>query len=109
MSNHNLKIIFVITSRFEGGTPNVIAEALHSGCYIVISDVDGASDSVDEGRCGTIFPINDVNALADVFNQMCNDNENLISGGKSAFQYARENFDFEKIVDHLYYLLYCIK
>ncbi len=101
--------IFAITSIYEGGTPNVIAEALFAGCYIVTSDIDGALDATDEGRCGQVVPLDDVVALSDSFRHICNDSSLLAGGEVRAFHYARESFDAEKIVDRLYYLLYGVK
>ncbi|MBR1730201.1 MAG: glycosyltransferase [Selenomonadaceae bacterium] len=109
MEEYKKTKIFTITSDFEGGTPNVIAEALHAGCYIITSDVDGALDATDEGKCGSIFPVYDPTAFADILKRVCNDKKLIKSGGLRAFEYARESFDAENIVDHLYYLLYNIK
>lgn len=73
--------IFAITSIYEGGTPNVIAEALFAGCYIVTSDIDGALDATDEGRCGQVIPLDDVVALSNSFRRVCNNSSLLIGGG----------------------------
>lgn len=98
--------IFVMTSYLEGGTPNVASEALFGGCYMVTSDVDGAPDMIGNGACGRIFPVGDVNSLAGILQQLCHDEERLLQGGHEAVQYAQRNYDFEKIVDRLYYLLF---
>ena len=98
--------IFILTSTFEGGTPNVISEALYSGDYIITTDIDGASDATDEGRCGVTVPLNDINFLSDTLRLICNNQNQILIGGVHAFKYAREYFDAEKIVARLYYLLY---
>ena len=101
--------IFVLTSTVEGGTPNVIAEALYAGCYIITSNIDGASDATDEGKCGVVFSLINKSELVDILKRVCNDSNLIIEGGTWAFNYARESFDSEKIVAHLHYLLYEIK
>ncbi len=98
--------VFCLTSFKEGGTPNVVAEALFGGCYMITSAIDGAEDIVDEGRCGDVFPIDDGAALADTLRRACGNKARLLRGGQRARQYGSENFDFTKIVRRLYYLLY---
>ncbi len=98
--------IFCMTSTFEGGTPNVTAEALFAGNYIIFSSVDSAYEAIDENRCGRAFPIGNVDALAKIFREVC-PNENLLAeGGHHAVNHAKRNFDAEHIVAKLYYLLY---
>ncbi len=106
MEEYRRAKIFALTSEQEGGTPNVVAEALYGGCYMVTSDIDGSADVVDSGACGDVFPVYDVGALADVFRRVCRDPERLLAGGRRAEAYGRENFDFLKIAARLYYLLF---
>ena len=98
--------IFCLASNFEGGTPNVAAEALFSGDFTICSSIDAAGDMTDDGNCGKIFPIGDVDALAKIFREVCRNDKLLLSGGHRAFDYAREQFDMNKIVARLNYLLY---
>ncbi|MBR1859001.1 MAG: glycosyltransferase family 4 protein [Selenomonadaceae bacterium] len=86
MNEYKQAKIFAITSTYEGGTPNVIAEALYNGCYIVTSDIDGASDATNDGRCGKVFPIGDKNALIDILTDLCRDDVASVmhrGGGRS--------------------------
>ena len=98
--------IFCLASNFEGGTPNVAAEALFSGDFVICSSVDAAGDMTDNGNCGKIFPIGDADALAKLFSEVCRDNDLIGNGSRHAFDYAREQFDMNKIVARLNYLLY---
>lgn len=68
--------IFCLTSTFEGGTPNVVSEAMRNGCYMIASEYDSYQEQICFGQCGQSFPINDINKLAEVFVSACND-ENL--------------------------------
>ncbi len=106
MQEYRKAKVFALSSEWEGGTPNVVAEALHGGCYMVTSDIDGSSDVVDNGACGDVFPINDAAALAAILQRVCPDRELLLKGGRRAVEYGRENFDFLKIAARLYYLLF---
>ena len=105
MDEYKRAKIFCMTSTVEGA-PNVAAEALFGGDYIITSAVDAASDMVDDGRCGTVFPIGDVNALAKIFREVCSNPERLLAGGHHAVEHAKRNFDAEHIVARLHYLLY---
>jgi glycosyltransferase involved in cell wall biosynthesis len=98
--------IFAMTSSSEGGTPNVIAEALFSGCYIVTSDIDGAIDCTNNGACGSVFPIDNVEALSQQLLTACQSPVIIKQGGQHALRYASMNFDFEHIVERLHYLLH---
>lgn len=97
--------IFCLSSNMEGA-PNVAAEALYSGCFIVTSAVDAASDMVDENKCGRVFPIDDIDAMAKIFVEVCSDEKILSAGMQHAANYGRQSFDMEKIVARLNYLLF---
>ena len=104
MEEYRRSRIFVLTSPSEGGTPNVMAEALTAGNYIVTSAIDAAWEAVDEGRCGEVFRLGE--NLARILRERSRDEERISRGGRHAADYARKYFDFERIVDRLYYLLY---
>lgn len=98
--------IFALTSFLEGGTPNVVAEALYSGCYMVTSDIDAADDVIDKGRCGEKYERGRIDELAGILYKICKDENILLRGGKRAIEYAREEYDYEKIIQRLYWLLF---
>ena len=98
--------IFCLTSPSEGGTPNVTSEALFAGCFMIFSSIDASYEATDDNKCGKVFPIGNVDALANIFREVCTDNELLLAGGKHAVEHARRNFDAEHIVARLHYLLY---
>lgn len=57
--------IFVMTSRSEG-MPNVLMEALASGCACVSTDCDfGPSELIRDGENGFLVPVHDTNAMAE--------------------------------------------
>ena len=105
MQEYQKAKIFALTSVFEGGTPNVVAEALYGGCYMVTSAVDEAMDITREGRCGEVFPLRDVSALARLLLTICPDERRIAAGGQEAIDYAQRTFDFAAIIKRLHYLL----
>ena len=106
MDEYKRAKIFCLTSNMEGGTPNVTAEALFAGDYIIFSDFDAAQEATDGGKCGRVFPIYDVDALAKIFREVCADEKLLLDGGRHAVEFARREFDAEHIVAKIHYLLY---
>lgn len=98
--------IFALPSLWEGGTPNVIAEALYGGCYILCSGIDAADDATDGGRCGRVHARGDVRGLARDLVQACNDPVLLADGGRAALAHGRDAFDFVKLVRRLRYRLF---
>ena len=97
--------VFALTS-FKEGMPNVVAEALFGGCYMVSSDVDASLDMVDGGACGEIFPIDDEAALTSLLVRLLGDEARIWQGGERAMAYGRETFDFTRIIRRLHYLLW---
>jgi len=56
--------VFVLASRFEGG-PYAPLEAMRAGVPVVVTDVVGNRDVVDDGRTGLLVPSDDPASLAD--------------------------------------------
>ena len=106
MNEYKRAKIFCLTSTREGGTPNVVAEALFAGDFMVCSSFDAAYEATDYDKCGRVFPIGNVSALANIFLEICHDTNLLLKGGQHSVEYARMNFDSEHIVAKLHYLLY---
>jgi glycosyltransferase involved in cell wall biosynthesis len=53
----------VLASHWEG-MPNVLLEAMASGCPVVASDVEGSCELVKHGETGRLFPAGDTAALS---------------------------------------------
>lgn len=97
--------IFALPSKTEGGTPNVIAEALSSGCAIAITKIDKHQDATGADRCGLASEIGDVDGFADILLRLCQ-SEQLDEMCRDAYVYAREACDMEKIVARLNKLIF---
>lgn len=97
--------VFALTSAWEGGTPNVIAEALYAGDAVVTTKIDEYEDAIDRGRCGMAAEIGDVAGVRDILINVCR-SEKLEEMCCHAYEYAREYYDMERIVKKVYYLLF---
>ncbi len=97
--------IFALSSVLEGGTPNVIAEALSSGCVIATTQIDAWEEATNFGRCGKTCPINDPLAFSKMLLGLCNDPD-LEHKSIEAYNHCVSHFDMEKIVARLYLMLF---
>lgn len=97
--------IFALPSTWEGGTPNVIAEALTMGEAVAITKIDAYEDAIDGGRCGLACDINDIDGFADILLRLCTHGE-LKGMCRYAHEYALETFDMERVVARLYHMIF---
>ena len=99
--------VFALTSMFEGGTPNVYAEALVHGCKFITSNIDAAEDITNYGELGYIYPRGNIDALASSLIGMCT------RSGDGAFDkyipkaldYAAMHYDWSRNAKKLAYML----
>ena len=104
-NEYNNSKIFALPSTFEGGTPNVISEALYNGNAIAITKIDAYEDAIDEGKCGKASEIGDVDAFAEILLNLCQD-KSLDKVCLHSHEYAKRNYNMERNVDRLYEMLF---
>lgn len=97
--------IFALTSAWEGGTPNVIAEALFAGDVIAITKIDEYEEATDKGRCGMAAEIGDVDGFRDILIDLCH-HDRLKEMSHRACEYGKEHYDMERIVEKVYDLIF---
>ena len=97
--------IFALTSAWEGGTPNVIAEALFAGDVIAITKIDEYEEATDKGRCGMAAEIGDVDGFRDILIDLCH-HDRLKEMSRRACEYGKEHYDMERIVEKVYDLIF---
>lgn len=94
--------IFALSSRFEGGSPNVFSEAAIFGCTVITTGVDAAPDMTDNGRVGMISPdIEDIEGFAKKLTSLCCDPDYLARNFHEMRRYMKEYFDYELLADRL--------
>lgn len=97
--------VFALSSTLEGGTPNVISEALTSGCVPITTMIDAFDEITDRGRVGYSSPIGDIHSFAENMVSVCN-HERLKELSKDSYEYGRNHFDMELITSKVYELLF---
>lgn len=97
---YNKALIFVLTSRWES-FGLVYLEALSSGCYIITSNIPPAIDITRNGEIGSLFPVDDVNCLANILKENVNNIPKLINLAESGREYAKEKFHWNIVCKQL--------
>ncbi len=100
--------IFALTSLFEGGAPNVYAEALFHGCMFVTSDIDAADDITNYGELGRKYRLGDFNELAARLVELCSasDKRAFMLHIPKALSYAAKYYDWKRNAKKLAFMLY---
>jgi glycosyltransferase involved in cell wall biosynthesis len=92
--------VFVLASRYEGG-PYAPLEAMRTGTPVVVTDVIGRRDTVEDGRSGLVVPPDDPDALAAAVAQLLADPDlrrRLAEGGRARLAHR---FDVRRMADRL--------
>lgn len=97
--------IFALSSKQEGGTPNVIGEALSSGCAIATTKIDAWDEAINHGKCGRACAIEDTEGFASILYSLCTDKD-LEKMSEAAYNYSRNEMNMEKVVARLYFMLF---
>jgi glycosyltransferase involved in cell wall biosynthesis len=84
--------VFVLLSRYEGG-PYVPLEAMRAGVPVVLSDVVGNHDTVDQGVTGFLVPFADAEAAATAVVRLLDDDGLRTSVVAGAGTRLRQDFD----------------
>jgi glycosyltransferase involved in cell wall biosynthesis len=91
---------FVLPSLFEG-MPNAVMEAMALGKAVILTDVNGARELVEDERSGLIVPPGDPSALASAIRRAADDRDLRVRLGREAQIRVRERFTLEAMIGHL--------
>jgi glycosyltransferase involved in cell wall biosynthesis len=87
--------VFALSSRYEGA-PFATMEAMRAGTPVVVTDVIGSRDSVENGRSGFVVPPEDPDALADAIVTLLDDPELRHRVGDAGRDRVTSRFDIER-------------
>lgn len=83
--------VLLLTSDNEG-TPNVILEAMASGLPIVATSVGEVPFLINESASGYVFPVDDLEGMADSIIRLSNSPDKCISFGENARAFIQKEF-----------------
>lgn len=90
--------IFVLPSHREG-FPRAAMEAAACGLPLVVTDIRGCRQVVDEGVNGLLVPVADAAALASAISSLVSDPERREAMGEASVEIARQRFDETRVVE----------
>jgi glycosyltransferase involved in cell wall biosynthesis len=92
--------VFVLTSRFEGA-PYTPLEAMRAGVPVVLTDVVGNRDIVEDGRSGYLRPFGDIDGLASAVTGILTDRATREAVTRAAHERLVERFDVRTMASAL--------
>ncbi len=90
--------LYVLAS-YREGFPRSAMEAAAMGLPLVVTDVRGCRQVVDDGVTGTLVPVGDSRALADAVAAIAADDAGRAAMGKAGREKAIREFDDRKVID----------
>jgi glycosyltransferase involved in cell wall biosynthesis len=93
--------ILVLPSHREG-LPTVVLEAQAAGKPVIGASVTGITDAVANGETGLLFPVGDVQALADAMASLITDKSLAGRLGRAGQERVKREFQQEQIWESLY-------
>lgn len=88
----------VVQPSLEEAFSQVMGEALFMGKALIMSDVGGVSDVIQNGANGMIVPPADANALATAIASLSGDESLRLRMGRAGRSYAQEHLTMHKVV-----------
>lgn len=92
--------VFIFSSLHEG-LPLAVSEAMLSGVPMIASDIEPLLEATDNGRVAAVFPVGDVDALADELTSLLSDDDVRSRYGNDALAFARDNFSIDAHLTNL--------
>ena len=90
--------VCVLPSRWEG-MPNVILEAMASGCPVIASDVEGCRELIQPELTGWLFPPDSIAGLTACLNEALNQPRTASQLAAAAREYVRERHAWEPVAE----------
>jgi len=90
--------VLVLPSEFEN-CPNVVIEAMASGCPVVASDTHGSKQLINDMETGLLFDKNGENSLKEKLSTIVSDQDLASDIRNNALQYIRESHRAEHIAN----------
>lgn len=93
--------LFVLPAVRGEGLPNAVLEAMAVGLPVIVTDVAGVPDVVENDITGYVVPPGDSQALRERIKELSNDSSKRSRMGERAQEYVENHHSWERIVAHL--------
>jgi glycosyltransferase involved in cell wall biosynthesis len=93
--------VFALSSRYEAGAAFAPMEAMRAGAPVVLTDVTGNRDAVEDGRSGFIVPPESPEHLAGAINRLLDSAALRAEFSIAASTRLAERFDIRRVADDL--------
>ena len=93
--------ICVMPSLEREGLPRAVIEAMAQARPVVVTDVGGLPELVQDGRCGYVVPPSDATALADRINALASSPADVKRFGAAAREHIHTNFNVEDTITQM--------
>ena len=90
--------LYVLAS-YREGFPRSAMEAAAMGLPLVVTDIRGCRQVVDDGVNGRLVPVRDAPALADAIAALGGDADARRRMGAASIEKARREFDQQRVID----------
>lgn len=90
--------MFVLPSRAVETFSNAALEAMSMRRPVILSDIGGAAEMIEDGKSGCLFEPGDVDRLAELIIRLVDSQSDRESLGQAARQRVIENFSFDKML-----------
>jgi glycosyltransferase involved in cell wall biosynthesis len=90
--------VFVLASHREG-FPRSAMEAAAMGLPVVVSDIRGCRQVVDDGKTGILVPVRDGHALAAAIARLVEDSAERERMGRAGIEKAHRDFDDQRVIE----------
>lgn len=90
--------LYVLAS-YREGFPRSAMEAAAMGLPLVVTDIRGCRQVVDDGVTGRLVPVGDAAAIADAVAAIATDDATRVAMGRAGREKAQREFDDRKVID----------
>ncbi len=90
--------LYVLAS-YREGFPRSAMEAAAMGLPLVVTDIRGCRQVVDDGVTGRLVPVRDAAAIADAVAGIASDDTARVAMGRAGLEKAHREFDDRKVID----------
>jgi len=93
------KLKLLVLPSFTEGLPNIVLEAMACGTPVLATPVGAVPDIIKDGVTGFLLRSNDPEHIADRIVELLDKPKLLEKVSTNAYNYVRENFSYEKVLE----------